>query len=128
MKTLTLPLTAGAFKCHQYPGIQWSAQTQKCKQYTYSYTFLLSAVNQWQQFLKELSQYLSEMTLSFCVPVVNALEKTSILGMDFVCPKWRQSVCKVLIFCSVLNKSGTYGQALVNVPNIKFHNNLSHGR
>jgi hypothetical protein len=28
----------------------------------------------------------------------------------------------------VLNKSGTYGQTLMKVPNIKFHNNLSCGR
>ena len=75
-----------------------------------------------------MSEYLSEMTLNFCVPVAKALEKTCILGMDFVCPKWQQSLRKVLILCSVLDKSGTYGQALVNVPNIKFHNNLSHGR
>jgi len=68
------------------------------------------------------------MTLNICVPVAKALEKTCILGMDFVCPKWQQSLCKVLTFSSVLNNSATNRQALVNVPNIKFHNNLSHGR
>lgn len=34
------------------------------------------------------------MILNFCVPVAKELEKTCILGMDFVCPKWQQSVCK----------------------------------